>query len=470
VVGTGKLDLNFVNEGTDLRYRRLVAVERQATVLRPDQHAQAEYDIYDRQTWKQERVKWVGEDDPRLPNIATPENVSPPPYYPDHPVVRQEWARYLNTTSLMDFHVGRILQQLEDEGTLEDTVVFFFADNGRMEPRGIHWCYDSGLHVPMIIRWPKNFPAPPQIQPGGVIEDVVSLLDITATTMAVAGLDRPAGCPAATCWATARRAAANVRVQRPRPHRRDAGSSAHGARRALALHPQRSALRHRRLAEPLQGEVLSDHAADAPHARRRRTDRSAAGSDGRTCAGRRSCTTPGPIRTRLSTWPIRPNRSTAKPCCVCEPPWTPGSSRPATAATFPNRPRSSLLSPKKCTTGSAPPPGIGPPFTPQFSDSDLYGNDSKIGQELRDEAVWDVFFTKLSGVQEYGFHSGIEPLMWASDQLDDALVALDWPGLRDELRTKAPEWMEMVIQHASDEGAFFPPQPEPEEAEAVESY
>jgi hypothetical protein len=110
------------------------------------------------------------------------------------------------------------------------------------------------------------------------------------------------------------------------------------------------------------------------------------------------------------------------------------------------------------------------PFTPQFSDSDLYGNDSKIGQELRDEAVWDVFFTKLSGVQEYGFHSGIEPLMWASDQLDDALVALDWPGLRDELRTKAPEWMEMVIQHASDEGAFFPPQPEPEEAEAVESY
>jgi N-sulfoglucosamine sulfohydrolase len=195
VVGTGKLDLNFVNEGPIYDTADWSLLKGNQPFFAQINMPQAEYDIYDRQTWRQDRVKWVGEDDPRLPNIATPGNVSPPPYYPDHPVVRQEWARYLNTTSLMDFHVGRILQQLEDEGTLEDTVVFFFADNGRMEPRGIHWCYDSGLHVPMIIRWPKNFPAPPQIQPGGVIEDVVSLLDITATTMAVAGLARPAGMP-----------------------------------------------------------------------------------------------------------------------------------------------------------------------------------------------------------------------------------------------------------------------------------
>lgn len=193
VVGTGKLDLNFVNEGPIYDTEDWSALTSSQPFFAQINMPEAEYDIYDRQTWKKQRVQWVGEDDPRLPNIATPENVTPPPYYPDHRIVREEWARYLNTTSLMDFHVGRILRQLEEDGTLEDTVVLFFADNGRMEPRGIHWCYDSGLHVPLIVRWPRNFPAPPQIQPGSVNEDVVSLLDVTATTLAIAGLDRPAG-------------------------------------------------------------------------------------------------------------------------------------------------------------------------------------------------------------------------------------------------------------------------------------
>jgi len=193
VVGTGKLDLNFVNEGPIYDTQDWSLLKASQPFFAQINMPEAEYDVYDRQTRKLDRVKWVGEDDPRLPDIATPQNVTLPPYYPDRPVVRQEWARYLNTTSLMDFHVGRILQQLEDDGTLEDTVVIFFADNGRMEPRGIHWCYDSGLHVPMIIRWPRNFAAPPQIQPGAVIGDVVSLLDVTATTMGIAGLVRPAG-------------------------------------------------------------------------------------------------------------------------------------------------------------------------------------------------------------------------------------------------------------------------------------
>ncbi len=193
VVGTGKLDLNFVNEGPIYETEDWSALKQAQPFFAQVNMPEAEYDIYDRQTWKQDRVKWVGEDDPRLPQIATSENVTPPPYYPDHPVVREEWARYLNTTSLMDVHVGRILRQLEDEGTLEDTVILFFADNGRLEARGIHWCYDSGLHVPMIIRWPANFPAPPQIRPGAVNEEVVSILDVTATTLRIAGIDLPGG-------------------------------------------------------------------------------------------------------------------------------------------------------------------------------------------------------------------------------------------------------------------------------------
>ena len=72
------------------------------------------------------------------------DNVTPPPYYPDHPVTRQEWARYLNSVSGTDVRIGWILEQLKKDGVADNTIVVFFADNGQLMPRGIHWCYDVG--------------------------------------------------------------------------------------------------------------------------------------------------------------------------------------------------------------------------------------------------------------------------------------------------------------------------------------
>ncbi len=191
-VGTGKLDLNFVNEGPIYHtnshdWNTLKSRQPFFAVVNSEE---AEYDIYDRQSAKKERVKWVGED--IHVQHAKPGTVTPPPYYPDHPVVRQEWARYLNSVSGMDVRIGRVLAQLRADGLEDDTIILFFGDNGRLEPRGIHWCYDSGLRVPMILKWPKNFPAPPQYRPGLVDERIISLIDVTATTLAMAGLERPA--------------------------------------------------------------------------------------------------------------------------------------------------------------------------------------------------------------------------------------------------------------------------------------
>jgi len=188
-VGTGKLDLNFVNEGPIYESDDWSVLKSRQPFFAVINSHEVEYDIYDRQSAKKARVEWAGERE--HPQIATPENVTPPPYYPDHPIVRQEWARYLNSVSGMDCRIGWVLERLRADGLEDDTVILFFADNGRLEARGIHWCYDSGLHVPMIIRWPKHFSAPPQIKPGAVNEQVISLLDVTATTLAIAGLSRP---------------------------------------------------------------------------------------------------------------------------------------------------------------------------------------------------------------------------------------------------------------------------------------
>jgi arylsulfatase A-like enzyme len=191
VVGTGKLDLNFVNEGPIYDSDDWSALKAHQPFFAQINTPEVEYDIYDRKSAAKPRVEWVGERE-HLP-IATPETVSPPPYYPDHPITRQEWARYLNSVSGLDRRVGWVLDQLRAEGLEDDTVVIFFADNGRLEARGIHWCYDSGLRVPMIIKWPRNLPPPPRYRPGTVNDQVVSLLDLTATTLAIAGVPRPLG-------------------------------------------------------------------------------------------------------------------------------------------------------------------------------------------------------------------------------------------------------------------------------------
>ncbi len=189
VVGTGKLDLNFVNEGPIFQSDDWDALAGHQPFFAMINTPEVEYDIYDRQSARKKRVPWVGERE--HPQIATPQLVTPPPYYPDHPVTRQEWARYLNSVSGLDRRVGWILDRLRRDGLERNTVIFFFADNGRLEPRGIHWCYDSGLHVPLVIRWPADFPPPPQYRAGGVNNQVISLLDLTATTLQVAGIARP---------------------------------------------------------------------------------------------------------------------------------------------------------------------------------------------------------------------------------------------------------------------------------------
>ncbi|MBI4606805.1 MAG: sulfatase-like hydrolase/transferase [Planctomycetes bacterium] len=108
-----------------------------------------------------------------------------PPYYPDTPVVRRDWARYQDLVTAMDLEVARILQALEDDGLAEHTVVFFFSDHGRGLPRAKRWVYDSGIHVPLIVRWPGV------IEPGAVRGELVSLLDLAPTMLSIAGIEAP---------------------------------------------------------------------------------------------------------------------------------------------------------------------------------------------------------------------------------------------------------------------------------------
>ena len=191
-MGTGKLDLNFVNEGKLYDTAQWDDLKSRQPFFAQINLPEAEYDIYDRKSAEKARVPWVGEE--WHPKVATEKNVTPPPFYPDHPIARQEWARYLNSISGADVRIGKLLARLKADGMDDDTVVIFFSDNGRLTPRGIHWPFDQGLRVPVIARDAKNFRLfSGKEKPGTVSKRVVSLLDLTATTLALAGIERPFG-------------------------------------------------------------------------------------------------------------------------------------------------------------------------------------------------------------------------------------------------------------------------------------
>lgn len=121
---------------------------------------------------------------------VNPADVELPPYYPDHPAVREDWAVYLDTAQHLDVKVGKVLDRLEKEGLAEDTIVFFFGDHGRPMPRGKQFLYEGGIRIPLIVRIPEKF-RPAEFMPGSVEERMLSHIDITATTLKFAGVEPP---------------------------------------------------------------------------------------------------------------------------------------------------------------------------------------------------------------------------------------------------------------------------------------
>jgi len=112
-----------------------------------------------------------------------------PPYYPDVPFVREDWAQHLDSIKITDNEVGQIIDRLQNDGVLENTVIFFFSDHGMRLWRHKQFCYDSGLHVPFIMSWQGN---PKQLGGTGIVrDDLVNGLDISATSIALAGIPIP---------------------------------------------------------------------------------------------------------------------------------------------------------------------------------------------------------------------------------------------------------------------------------------
>jgi arylsulfatase A-like enzyme len=111
-----------------------------------------------------------------------PASVRVPPYYPDIPAIRKELALHYDCIRQTDEEVGEVLTALAADGLLENTVVFFWTDHGMRLYRHKQWLYEGGIRVPLVVMGPGT----PQ---GTVRDDLVSGIDITTTTLALAGVE-----------------------------------------------------------------------------------------------------------------------------------------------------------------------------------------------------------------------------------------------------------------------------------------
>ena len=113
-----------------------------------------------------------------------PEAVQLPPYYPRDPVLLTDWVAYLDACRFTDQHVGKVVDRLEREGLLDQTLILFITDHGISHARGKQFLYDEGTHIPFLVRGPG-------IAAGAVRNDLIEQIDGAAISLAAAGIELP---------------------------------------------------------------------------------------------------------------------------------------------------------------------------------------------------------------------------------------------------------------------------------------
>jgi len=124
--------------------------------------------------------------------ITSPDEVTLPPYYPDTPEMREIWARYYDLAAAMDVKVGQILKNLEEDGLMENTIIFFFSDHGHGLPRYKRWLNITGLRVPFVAWFPEKYRHLTKNGPGTENDDLISFVDFAPTVLNLAGVEIPA--------------------------------------------------------------------------------------------------------------------------------------------------------------------------------------------------------------------------------------------------------------------------------------
>ena len=130
-----------------------------------------------------------------IPNenlVHDPAHVKLPPYHPDTPELRHDWAQYYDKITALDTQVGQLLKELEDSGEAENTIVFYYGDHGGILARSKRFVYESGTRVPFIVRIPEKYKYLwPEKKTGTEVNRLISFVDLAPTLLSITGKEIP---------------------------------------------------------------------------------------------------------------------------------------------------------------------------------------------------------------------------------------------------------------------------------------
>ncbi len=114
-------------------------------------------------------------------------------FQPDTIEMRRDWAQYHDQLTLVDRRYQPRLDELEQDGLLEDTIIVVTSDHGCGVARYKRMPYDSGLHVPLILVFPEKYRhlAPKDYVPGGRSDRLIGTIDLAPTMLSLAGVRPP---------------------------------------------------------------------------------------------------------------------------------------------------------------------------------------------------------------------------------------------------------------------------------------
>jgi N-sulfoglucosamine sulfohydrolase len=121
-----------------------------------------------------------------------PAKVVLPPYHPDTPEMRHDWAQYYDKIEDMDAQVGQLLKELEENGLADNTIVMYYGDNGGVLARSKRFIYETGTQIPFVIRIPEKYKdLYPAARPGDKVDRLIDFADLAPTLLSIAGVPIP---------------------------------------------------------------------------------------------------------------------------------------------------------------------------------------------------------------------------------------------------------------------------------------
>ncbi|MBH31712.1 MAG: sulfatase [Candidatus Marinimicrobia bacterium] len=121
------------------------------------------------------------------------DSIEVPPYLQDTKIVRYTIAKHYDLITELDIQIGNFLDDLQTQGLMDNTFVFYFGDHGGVLPRSKGYIYESGLKVPLIVYVPENWKHLVPVQKGNRINGIVTFIDMAPTVLNLAGIDIPPG-------------------------------------------------------------------------------------------------------------------------------------------------------------------------------------------------------------------------------------------------------------------------------------